>query len=401
MGLSGDGGLLVVGGGLAATRVIEGYRRLGGTGAVTLVGAEEHQPYDRPPLSKAVLRGERDVVALREEWASLDVGLRLGRRAVALHPDRHGLLLDDGEELAYEALVVATGAAPRTIPGLSGPGVHVLRTLDDARALRADVLAHGRLTVVGAGFIGCEVAASARAMDAAVTVVEALPAPLARVLGGEVGAEVAARHRAAGVDLRCGVSVLELREDAGLRELLLSDGSTVDATVVVVGIGVAPDTGWLAGSGVEVDDGVLCDATGRTSVPDIWAAGDVARWLDPRSGEHVRTEHWTSAADQGAAVARDLRGEGVPLDEVPYVWSDQHGWRLQVLGRPHPDDAPTLLRVGTDGDRLVWVSAREGRLTAVVGIDAARAVMRMRPLLAQGASGDEALARLEELGGRR
>ncbi|SHN39946.1 NAD(P)/FAD-dependent oxidoreductase [Cryptosporangium aurantiacum] len=386
------GRLVVVGGGLAATRVIEEYRRLDGSGPVVVVAAEPHLPYDRPPLSKSVLRGEHDAVPLREEWSSLGVEFRLGRRTTALHPDRRSVLLDDGEELSYEALVIATGATPRTLPGLAGDGVHVIRTLDDALALRRDLVEHGRLTVVGGGFIGCEAAASARSTGATVTLVETLPTPLARVLGTRVGAEVAAEHERAGVELRCGTAVVEARVRDGRRELLLSDGSTVDATVVLVGLGVVPDTGWLEGSGVAVDDGVLCDDVGRTSVPSVWAAGDIARWQNPRTGERARVEHWTSAADQGRAIARDLVGQGKPLDEVPYFWSDQYERKWQMLGRPEPDDEVTLVSVGPAGKGLVAVYGRDGRVTGVVGAAAPRWVMRMRSLLSEGGSYDDALA---------
>ncbi|MDR7167302.1 NADPH-dependent 2,4-dienoyl-CoA reductase/sulfur reductase-like enzyme [Nocardia kruczakiae] len=389
----GGGRLVVVGGGLAATRIVEEYRRLGGDGAISVVAAEQHLPYDRPPLTKAVLRGERDDSPLREEWSSLDVDIKLARRAVALRLGDRSVLLDDGEELGYESLVVANGATARTLPGLTGPRVHVVRSLDDALALRRDIAEHGRLTVVGGGFIGCEAAASARSMGAAVTLVETLPTPLARVLGTRVGAEVAALHERAGVELRCGTAVVEARSSRdGDRELLLSDGSVVDATVVLVGLGVIPDTGWLEGSGIAVDDGVLTDAVGRTSHPGVWSAGDVARWRDPRSGERVRVEHWTSAADQGKTVARDILGQGEPLDEVPYFWSDQYDRKLQMLGRPEPDDDVELMSVGPTGDRLLAVYGREGRFTGVVGASAPRWVMRMRDLLATEGSYDDALA---------
>jgi 3-phenylpropionate/trans-cinnamate dioxygenase ferredoxin reductase subunit len=384
--------LVVIGGGLAATRVVEEYRRLGGDDLITVVAAEPHLPYDRPPLTKAVLRGELDETPLRTEWSSLEVDFRLGRRAVSLHADRRSVLLDDGEELGYGSLVIATGATARTLPGLAGDGVHVVRTVDDALALRRDVAEHGRLTVVGGGFIGCEAAASARSGGATVTMVETLPTPLARVLGTQVGAQVAAAHERAGVELRCGAAVVEARTRDGSRELLLSDGSLVDATVVLVGLGVVPDTGWLDGSGVAVDDGVLCDDMGRTSVPGVWAAGDVARWRDPQSGDQPRTEHWTSAADQGRAVARDLVGEGKPLDEVSYVWSDQYDRKWQLLGRPEPDDDVTMLSVGQAGDRLLAVYGRQGRVTAVVGASAPKWVMGMRALIAEGGSYDDALA---------
>ena len=384
--------IVVAGGGLAATRTVEELRRLGVDSAITVVCAEAHPPYDRPPLSKDVLRGERAESPLREEWSELDVDLRLGRRTTALHPDERTVLLDDGETLGYDALVVATSAQPRTLPGVHGAGAHVLRTLEDSHALAADIRKSGRLTVVGGGLIGCEVAASARALGAEVTLLELLPAPLARILGTTVAAEVARMHEDAGVQLRCGLSVVEARGEGADRELLLSDGATVAAPVVLVGLGVTPDTGWLAGSGVEVDDGVLCDATGRTSVAGVWAAGDVARWEHPLFGAHMRMEHWTSAADQGVAVARDLAGQPAALDEVPYFWSDQYRTKFQVLGWPHPDDEVTVLRVGPDADRLLAVYGRDGRVTAVLGASAPKWVMRMRSQIRDRVPYEEALA---------
>ena len=384
--------ILFVGAGLAATRAIEQLRSLGADSRITLVGAEQHLPYDRPPLSKDVLRGEREDSPLRAEWAELDVEVHVGRRAAAVHAGPRTVLLDDGEELGYDALVVATGATPRRLPGISGPGAHVLRTLENARALAEDVRREGRLTIVGGGLIGCEVAASARAMGAEVTLLELLPAPMARVLGPQVAAEVAEMHEREGVTLRCGLSVVEARGEGADRELLVSDGSTVPAPVVLVALGVTPDTGWLDGSGIEVDDGVLCDATGRTSIPGIWAGGDVARWQHPLFGTHVRHEHWTSAADQGVAIARDLAGQPAPLDEVPYFWSDQYRTKFQVLGSPHPDDDVALLRVGPDANRLLAVYGRGGRLTAVLGASAPKWVMRMRTQIRDGVPYDEAVA---------
>ncbi|MCU1533335.1 MAG: Reductase C-terminal [Arthrobacter sp.] len=384
--------IVITGGGLAAARAVEEVRRLGLDSSITLVCGESHAPYDRPPLSKEVLRGERRETPLRADWSDLDVDLRLGRRAVALHPSEQTVLLDDGETLGYDALVVATGAQPRTLAGVSGSGAHVLRTLEDSHALAEDIRRAGRLTVVGGGLIGCEVAASARALGADVTLLEILAAPLARIFGAQVAAEVARMHENAGVRLLCGTSVVEARGEGAERELLLSDGTTLSAPVVLVGLGVQPETAWLEGSGLEVDNGVLCDATGRTSLDGVWAAGDVARWEHPLLGAHVRMEHWTSAANQGVAAARDLAGQPTALDEVPYFWSDQYRTKFQVLGWPHPDDEVTLLRVGPDADRLLALYGRDGRLTAVLGASAPRWVMRMRSMVGDRAPYDEALA---------
>jgi 3-phenylpropionate/trans-cinnamate dioxygenase ferredoxin reductase subunit len=383
--------LVIVGGGLAAVRAAEELRVLDPERRITVLAAEQHLPYDRPPLSKHVLRGEQDNATFPADWAQLDVDLRRGARAAALHPADRTVQLDDGSMLDYDEVVLATGAQPRMLPGLAGDGVHVLRTFDDSQGLADDIRRTGRLTVLGAGFIGCEVAASARAMGAEVTLVEVLPTPLARVLGAEVGRTVAELHDREGVTVLCGSPVLEARGEGADRELLLSDGTTVDAGVVLVGLGVTPDTGWLAGSGVKVDDGVVCDATGRTSAASVWAAGDVARWWHPLYDAYLRLEHWTSAAAQGAVVGQDVAGQGKPLDEVPYFWSDQYGTKLQMLGRPDADDKVTLLHVGPNADRLLAVYGRDGRVTGVFGMGAARWVMRMRPLLAEQASYDDAL----------
>jgi 3-phenylpropionate/trans-cinnamate dioxygenase ferredoxin reductase subunit len=385
------GSVVVVGGGLAATRTVEELRLLGADSRITVVSEEAVLPYDRPPLSKDVLRGERDAVPLRDEWLSLDIDLRLGCRGVTLRPEEHVVLLDDGTQVSYDAAVLATGARPRALPGLTGRGVHVLRTAADACGLAEDVRRCGRLVVVGGGFIGCEAAASARALDAAVTMVELLPSPLARVLGAQVGAEVGRLHTAEGVTVIGGTSVLEVRGEGDERQLLLSDQSTLDAPVVLVGIGVAPDVDWLKGSGLTLDDGVLCDANGRTSIEGVWAAGDVARWWHPLYGSHVRLEHWTSAAEQGVAVARDIMGQPAPVSGVPYVWSDQYRTKFQLLGLPSPDDDVELIAVGPDGTRTLAVYGREGRVTAVLGLSAPKWVMRMRSLLAERAAYDEAL----------
>ncbi len=384
--------VVIVGGGLAAARVAEELREQQHEGAITMVSAEPHVPYDRPPLSKQVLRGEVRDTAFPVDWAALDVDLRQGRRAVALHPDRRTVLLDDGDQLTYNAAVVATGAQPRQLPGLAGDGVHVLRTLDDSARLAQDINRMQRVVVIGAGFIGCEVAASARVMGADVTLIEVLPTPLARVLGTTVGREVAELHEKQGVELLTGVSVVEARGDGDQRELLLSDGRTIPAAVVVVGLGVLPDTAWLDGSGLDIDDGVVCNATGRTSVDGVWAAGDVARWWHPSYEGHVRLEHWTSAADQGATVGRDIAGAAEPLDEVPYFWSDQYKTKWQMLGRPEADDELTLLRVGPNADKLLAVYGRAGRATAVLGASAPRWVMKMRQPIADRIAYDDAVA---------
>ena len=261
-----DGGtrsapVVVVGAGLSGLRVVEGLRSLGYRGPVVLVGDEKHRPYDRPPLSKDVLRGERPVVELRapDAYEELGVELRLGVAATGLDLDARELHLADGGRLAYVALVIASGAVPRTLPSIGAiGGVHLLRTVDDSEALGAALRSAERFVVVGGGFIGCEVAASARTMGVEVTLVELLETPLARVLGPVLGAEIAQLHASHGVTLRCGVGVSGVVGEPSIERLLLSDGSEVDADLVLVGLGVVPATGWLGGSGLHVEDGVVC-----------------------------------------------------------------------------------------------------------------------------------------------
>ena len=405
-----DATVAVVGASIAGLRAAETLRGEGHRGPVVVIGAESHLPYDRPPLSKQYLAGTWDLerIALRkpDKLAGYGLDLRLGCRAESLDLAGRRLRLDDGTSLAFDGLVIATGAAPRHLPGTEGvEGVHLLRTLDDAGSLAAALGEGVRLVVVGAGFIGAEVAATAHGMGAAVTVVEALPVPLGRVLGDAMGAVCGALHADHGVEVRVGVGVAGLRTeervtrtgDGGGRRVTgveLADGTVLDADVVVVGIGVVPVTGWLEDSGLELGDGVLAD--GRLfAAPDVVVAGDVARWTDPGTGTSRRVEHWTNATEQGAVAARNLlAGEAgaVPYLPVPYFWSDQYEVKIQVIGHPSPDDEVVVVEGSTDERRFVALYGRNGRLQAVLGFGRPRQLMAYRPLIESGASFDEALA---------
>jgi NADPH-dependent 2,4-dienoyl-CoA reductase/sulfur reductase-like enzyme len=391
--------IVVVGASLAGLRAAEALRWGGFTGTLVLVGAEEHPPYDRPPLSKQVLAGnwDADRVWLRkpDDYEPLGLGLRLGQQATDLDVAGREVVLHGGERLPYDAAILATGAAPRRLPGTPQlDGVVELRTLDDALALRAAFEQQPRVVVVGAGFIGAEVAATARQRGLDVTVLEALPVPLSRGLGDRMGMACAALHLDHGVDLRCGVGVAGFEGEERVSGVRLTDGSVVPADVVVVGVGVAPATAWLESSGLELNDGVVCDEHCRAA-PGVYAAGDVARWTNPLFDESMRVEHWTNAAEQGQAAAENLlagEGRGTPFAPVPFFWSDQYDVKIQFAGRSRPGDDVEVVDGSLEAHRFVALYGRAGRLVGCLGFSRPRLVMTYRRLLAEGASWDEALA---------
>ena len=389
--------VVIVGASLGGLRTASALRRLGFHGRITLVGDEPHLPYDRPPLSKEVLTGEKqpDDTFFRtpEFFEGQGIDLRLGSQAVALDGDSRTITFVTGERLDYDAAVIATGARPRRLPGGGAiPGVHVMRTLDDSTAISSSFDDARHLVVVGAGFIGSEVAASARSRGVEVTIIEAADQPLVAAVGAEVGERCAGLHGLYGAELRCGVGVAGIEEWSGGLAVVLTNGTGVPCDVVVVGIGVIPNIEWLEGSGIETDRAVLCDQYMRTSLPDVYALGDLASWYNPRFGRRMRVEHWTNTVEQAALVARNILADDdpTPYAGIPYFWSDQYGHRLQLVGLASQDEVvfvqdppgePALLALYRRGDRL------GGAFT----IDRMVPLMKMRRLLLQEASFDEAL----------
>ncbi|MFD3592862.1 NAD(P)/FAD-dependent oxidoreductase [Nocardia sp. NPDC058640] len=381
--------IVIVGAGLAGLRTAEELRRAGYEGRVVLLGDESRPPYDRPPLSKQFVRGETDDTALRppEFYADKNIELRLGTAVTGVDTAGRAITLADGSTVEYDQLIIATGLRPRRIPGLPEvAGVHVLRAHEDAETLRAELAGANRAVIIGAGFIGCELAASFRSAGVEVTLVEPQPTPLASVLGEQIGGLVARMHGDEGVDLRCGVGVDTLRADEAGRVCgaVLTDGTEIDADLVVVGVGSVPVTDFLADSGIELAEkadggGVIADEVGRTNADAVWAVGDVAAWQ--HDGTRKRVEHWSSAGEQAKLVVTALLGGAPPtMARVPYFWSDQYDVKIQALGTPSATDDVTI--VTDDGRKFLAYYSRDGILTAVIGAGMTAQVMKLRAKLA-------------------
>jgi 3-phenylpropionate/trans-cinnamate dioxygenase ferredoxin reductase component len=394
----GVGHVVVVGAGLAGVSVVRSMRRRGYAGEVTVVGEEAEPLYDRPPLSKAYLTGEVDETGLAldspEAVRSWDATWETGVRASSLDPGRRLVRLDDGREVSGDAVVVATGAEAHSLPGTAdAPNVLTLRSLADARRLREALRTPRSLVVVGGGFIGTEVASTARSLGHRVVLVEGAPGLLLRQFGPDLAETWQALHRAEGTDVRTATTVSEWDRDAAgaVRGATLSDGSRVEADLVVVAVGSRPNVGWLAGSGLETLGGLHCDAVGRTSAPGVLGVGDVVLAPDRFTGVVTRTEHWTHALHHPDVVVAALLGEPLPAPRAPYVWSEQCGRRIQLAGGRTEGDVPEVLE-GTPGpDPFSVAFRRDSRLVAVLSVDQPRVFgqwrRRLEPVpLEQGAS---------------
>jgi NADPH-dependent 2,4-dienoyl-CoA reductase/sulfur reductase-like enzyme len=365
-------GVVVVGASAAGLSTAEALRATGYGGALTVLGAEAHLPYDRPPLSKQVLAGawelERTRLRAPAVLSALDAEFLLGDPAVALDVAGRTVHTGTGRALAADAVVLATGLTPRRLPGQDGlTGVHVLRTLDDAVALRTDLATCARLVVVGEGVLAAEIAATARKLGVAVTMTGPQPAPLAGQLGPLVADQLAVLHTDNGVRLRLGAAVRRLVSRQGrVTGVALDTGEVLPADLVVVAIGAAPATGWLAGSGLALDNGVVCDSRCRAA-PGIYAVGDVARWHHEGLDSSVRLENRTNAIEQAGAVAANVLGADRPYLPVPYMWTDQFDARLQVFGMPRPGDEVTVVDGAVADRRFVALYRRDGAVTGVLG----------------------------------
>jgi NADPH-dependent 2,4-dienoyl-CoA reductase/sulfur reductase-like enzyme len=393
--------IAVVGASLAGLRAVETLRREGFDGRLVLVGAEPHLPYDRPPLSKELLSGawERDRTVLRTQpYDELDLELRLGTAATALDLSAREVELADGTRIAFDGLVAATGSTPRTLPSVPPlDGVFTLRTLDDSLAIRARLEAGAHVVVIGAGFIGSEVAATCRSRGLAVTVLEALPQPMVRGVGKRIGARLGELHVEEGVDLRLGVTFEAVEGDGRVECVRLADGPTIRCDVLLVAVGVRPETRWLETSGLVVDDGVVCDDT-LHAAPGVVAAGDICRWPNALfDGEVMRLEHWTNAAEQGVYAAQSLlrRAAGQPIEPfapVPFVWSDQYGVKIQCAGRFGPSDDLEITHGALADRKFVALFGRHDRLVGALAFSRPRQLMQYRRMIAERTSFADALA---------
>ncbi|MDF3282975.1 MULTISPECIES: FAD-dependent oxidoreductase [unclassified Gordonia (in: high G+C Gram-positive bacteria)] len=394
--------VVIVGASLAGTRAAETLRDEGFDGSIVLVGAEEHLPYDRPPLSKQYLSGEWSVERLAligdGELADLGIETRMATAAVGVDSGAHLVLLDDGSTLPYDGLVIATGARPRMIPGLVADGtrLHTIRSLDDSRRLAEHVRSGRVLGVIGGGFLGSEVASVAAENGADVVVIERASTPMGDVLGAQVGADMAELMREKGVRLRTGVSVSGVSIPAvgssGSVDIALADGSSESVDAALIAIGAVPNIEWLANSGLQIEDGLVCDRT-LFAGDSIVGAGDVVRIRLIDGTIARRSEHWTSAAEQGQRAAHNLlagRDAATEFDSVPYVWSDQFGVRIETFGRPRPDDEIERFAVAADAPAGVYLHRRDGLVTGCIGLAATRSIVGLRRHVHKGGSLDDA-----------
>ncbi|MEX0427725.1 NAD(P)/FAD-dependent oxidoreductase [Nocardioides sp. DS6] len=393
---------VIVGASVGGVRTAQALRSEGYDGEIVLLERETELPYNKPPLSKALLKGTSDADSIRlltrEAAEELDLELVLGAEVTALDPALRQIQLADDTRIAYDNVVVATGADARPSPWGRCPGVHVVRTLADARRLRADLDNGGTIVVVGSGFIGAEVAATARDLGLEVHLVDPLPTPMSRGFEESVGRIFLGLHQDHGVQPHFGTGVEGIDGERGSFTVRLSDGTALSAGAVVVGIGADPNTTWLASSGLAVEDGLVCDQYLRAEgAPGVYAVGDVCRWRDATTDELIRVEHWTNAVDQALCVARTIVAPDSPrpYHAIDYVWSDQYDWKIQVVGHHEGAVADTLLGDVASGCFAVLYAGPGGSLLGAAVANWPKALITTRKAMAAGSTYDDVLAKLE------
>ncbi len=388
--------IVVVGANVAGIRAAETLRAEGFDGSLTLINGEKTLPYNRPALSKEVLTGKtslKEVIHRDEDhYRTLGIELRCGERATDLDLRRQTLIVGQ-DALPFDGLIIATGASARTIPEFHGrEGVHVLRNIDDAQQIRSAFEAKPRVVIIGAGFIGSEIAASARSLGLKVTIVELLPVPLVRALGENMGKACAKLHHENGTDLRCGASVQRIEGEGRVERVRLADGTYIDAELVVVGVGASPNIGWLSDSGLKLANGLVCDETLNAGHPAVFAAGDLVWWPNRLLGKEMRCEHWTNGAEQGRAAARNLlagRESAKPYLGSCYFWSDQYGSRIQFVGLPKGE--ASIVYGSPDENRFVALYRSGNRVIGALGINSPKALMKAKLLVEKQAAWEVAV----------
>jgi 3-phenylpropionate/trans-cinnamate dioxygenase ferredoxin reductase component len=385
-----DRNLVIIGASVAGAKAAEGARAGGFDGRVVLVGDEPALPYERPPLSKAVLRGEAELETTRvhpeDFYATNDIELLTGRTVEALDRQTREVRLDGGDRLPFATAVLATGAAPRRldVPGSALDGVHYLRTAEDSQRLAEAIRAANRVVVIGAGWIGSEVAASARQLGAEVVLIDPLPVPLQRVLGDEIGAVFAQLHADHGVQLRMETGVAELRGGSAVEQVVLSNGDVEAADVVVVGVGVSPRVELAVAAGLDVDNGVVVDEQLRSSSPDVYAAGDVAAAWHPHFRRHLRVEHWANALNQGLTAGANAAGGADAYTRLPYFFSDQYDLGMEYVGYAAPDDTVVIRGSAADREFIAFWQRSDGVVTAAMNVNVWDVVEDLKAIVASG-----------------
>ena len=379
---------VIVGAGIAGNAAAETLRKQGFEGEIHLVGAEPHRPYDRPPLSKEFLSGskEQDKLFFKPEdfYAEHSIQLHLGTEATALDPTSKTLTLADGASLRFDKLLLATGSRVRTlpIPGSELEGIHYLRTIDDSQAIAQSMNSASKVVIVGAGFIGSEVAAVCKTAGLEVTVLEIQPQPMAHILGEEMGAIYANLHTSRGIDLRLQEGISGIRGSSRAEQVTTDQGNAIDCDFVVIGVGIAPDTALAESAGLEVDRGILVDEHCQTSHPDIYAAGDVANWFHPGLGHRLRVEHWDNALNQGAAAAKSMLGAPEPYSPTLYFWSDQYDLNIQYLG--HATEWDEIAVRGNPGEeKFTAFYLKDGSVHGALVVNNFRDIRPTRTLIGQ------------------